>query len=130
MERIIEIRGLEVFARVGVPEEERQVAQRLLIDFRFAADLQPVAQNDDLELTVDYAAVAQRVEDIVDEHPRRLIETLADELAVLLLPEFSLAWIEVTIRKFILPRTEWVSVTVRRLKIEGFPSGGRGSGDG
>ena len=66
MERIIEIRGLEVFARVGVPEEERQVAQRLLIDFRFAADLQPVAQNDDLELTVDYAAGAQRVEDIDD----------------------------------------------------------------
>ena len=114
MKRIIEIRGLEVFANVGVPKEERLVPQRLLIDLRFAADLQPLALNDDLELTVDYASVSLRVAAIAEERPRRLIETLAEELAALVLVEFSLAWIEVTIRKFILPKTEWVSVSIRR----------------
>ena len=115
MERIIEIRGLEVCAHVGVPEEERRMTQRLLIDLRFAAALQPLALNDDLELTVDYAAVSLRVAAIAEEYPRRLIETLADELAALLQSEFSLAWIEVTIRKFILSQTEWVSVSVKKI---------------
>ena len=45
---------------------------------------------------------------------RKLIETLADQLAAALLAEFSLRWIEITIRKFILPNAEWVSVSIRR----------------
>jgi FolB domain-containing protein len=113
-ERIIEIRGLEVMAQVGVPEEERAVAQRLLIDLRFGALAQPESLHDDITLTVDYHAVSLRVVELSAVLPRKLIETLADELAEALLSEFSLRWIEVTIRKFILPNTEWVSVTIRR----------------
>ncbi len=113
-ERIIGIRGLEVFARVGVPEEERALPQRLLVDLRFAAISQPTELHDDLALTVDYHAVSLRVAEIVAERPRNLIETLADELAGILLKEFQLRWIEIAIRKFILPKTEWVDVFVRR----------------
>ena len=114
MERIIEIHGLEVFARIGVPDEEQQTPQRLLIDLRFAAGLQPTSLNDDLALSVDYFAVSQRAAAIAKECPRRLIETLSDDLSTRLIPEFSLRWIEVTIRKFILPQTEWVSISTRR----------------
>ena len=46
--------------------------------------------------------------------PRKLIETLADDIAETILHEFGLRWIEVTIRKFILPNAEWVSVSTRR----------------
>lgn len=117
-ERVIGIQGLEVMAHIGVPEEERAVPQRLLIDLRFAASVQPEVLKDDLSLTVDYAAVNLRVSEIVSEYPRKLIETLADDLSEILLQEFSLGWIELTIRKFILPQTEWVSVTVRRMRDE------------
>jgi len=112
-ERIIEIRGLEVMAHVGVPDEERAVPQRLLMNLRFAAFNQPTELNDDLSLTIDYYAVSQRVVTIAQERPRKLIETLADEIAALLLTEFLLCWIEMTIRKFILPNTEWVSILVK-----------------
>ena len=114
IERIIAIRGLEVMAHVGVPEEERAVAQRLLIDLRFASLARPESLDDDITQTVDYHAVSRRVVEISVARPRKLIETLADELADSLLAEFALRWIEVTIRKFILPNTEWVSVTIRR----------------
>jgi dihydroneopterin aldolase len=117
-ERIITIRGLEFHARVGVPEEERATPQRLVADLQFAAVLQPTDLGDDLSLTVDYHAVALRVDAIASETPRKLIEMLADEIALKLLLEFRLRWIEITIRKFILPQTEWVGVTVRRLKAE------------
>lgn len=113
-ERTIGIQGLEVMAFVGVPDEERATAQRLLLDLRFAAVTQAKVLNDDLTLTVDYYAVSLRASEIVAERPRKLIETLADELSERLLKEYSLSWIELTIRKFVLPQTEWVSVSIRR----------------
>jgi dihydroneopterin aldolase len=114
MERIIAIQGLKLMAHVGVPDEERAVAQRLLADIRFCSSLQPVTLDDDITRTVDYFAVSERVSELSVKQPRKLIETLADEIAEMLLREFGLRWIEVTIRKFILPNTEWVSVSTRR----------------
>jgi len=114
MERIITIQGLSVPAFIGVPSEEREQVQQLCFDLRFAALLQPETLNDDIATTIDYAAVSQRLEQIVQEQPRKLIETVADEITAILLAEFSLRWIELTLRKFILPNAEHVAVTVRR----------------
>ena len=114
MERIIEIKGLSLLAYVGVPEEERTLPQQLCFDLRFAALSQPEELQEELSLTVDYQAISLRVEEIVQERPRRLIETLADEITAALLGEFSLRWIELTVRKFILPNTEYVAVTRSR----------------
>ncbi|MEI6344965.1 MAG: dihydroneopterin aldolase [Verrucomicrobiota bacterium] len=114
IERVIGIKGLKVNAHVGVPDAERETAQILHVDLSFAAMTQPLALHDDLAQTVDYHAVSLRVANIAADHPRKLIETLADELADRLIPEFSLRWIEVTIRKFILPESDWVSASVRR----------------
>jgi hypothetical protein len=113
-ERIIEIRGLELKAWVGVPDGERAHPQRLLFDLRFAATDQPPDLGDEIGRTVDYHAVTLRVAAIVEERPRKLIETLADDIASLLLGEFDLSWVEVTVRKFILPNAEWVAVSLRR----------------
>ena len=113
-ECIIAIEGLEVSAHVGVPDEERAVAQRLLLDLRFVAAIQPEDFQDDLSLTVDYHAVSIRVAAIAAERPRKLIETLASEITDILMKEFSLRLVELTIRKFILPNAEWVSVSIRR----------------
>lgn len=114
VERVIEVRGLEVFARVGVPDEERAAPQRLLLDLRFAGKDQPGDLCDEIARTIDYNAVSIRAASIAGAEPRRLIETLAEDLAGALLGEFSLRWIGVTVRKFILPNTEWVSVSIRR----------------
>lgn len=111
MNRIIEIKGLSVMAFVGVPDEERAEEQRLCLDVKFMALLQPESLCEDLTKTVDYAAVSQRVIELVKIKPRKLIETLADEVAKTLLIEFSLCSIEVTVRKFIIPNSEWVSVS-------------------
>ena len=114
MERIITIKGLSVKAHIGVPDEEQATAQKLFLDIRFTALVQPKELHDDLSLTIDYAVVSERVEQICHERPRRLIETLADEIITNLFSEFPLRWIEVTIKKFILPNTKYVAVSVRR----------------
>jgi dihydroneopterin aldolase len=108
------IKSLSVECHVGVPDEERSQRQHLLID----ATLTPRTAFDDLDddivQTADYDLAARRISAVAKARPRRLIETLAAELADMLLAEFPLTHAEVEIRKFILPDTEYVAVRCRR----------------
>ena len=75
----IEIRRLEVSARVGVPEEERAEPQRLLVSLELIPEAPFGDLHDEISRTVDYYQVARRVRTLVAERPRKLIETLASE---------------------------------------------------
>jgi dihydroneopterin aldolase len=109
----IHIEGLEVLARVGVPDEERASAQRLIFNITFWPTF-PTALEDELARTVDYAAVYAEIMRFVEARSDRLIETLADALATHLLKTFAIEKIPIELRKFILPEVEFVSVTVTR----------------
>lgn len=110
----IHIEELEVHAHVGVPDAERAEPQRLLISLRFSPheDFRQLA--DELSRTVDYAAVCTEVQRFAQRRAVKLIETLADELATHLLATFPIARIHIEIRKFILPETRYVAVSVVR----------------
>jgi dihydroneopterin aldolase len=115
MSDIIRVIDLEVFARIGVPEEERREAQRLLLSLEISIDsISPAAATDDLEKTVNYYDVAQRVKAFAIERPRKLIETLAEEMAHDLLKKFPIETIALEIKKFILPDARYVSVKIER----------------
>ena len=72
--------------------------------------------DDDIERTVDYYTVAERVKSLAADRPRRLIETLADEVARMVLDEFAAQEVAVEVEKHILPDTDAVTVrtTLRR----------------
>lgn len=110
----IVIKSLSVQACVGVPDEERSRPQWLLIDVVMCPRVPFTALQDDIALTADYDAAARRIAAFAAERPRRLIETLAAEIAEMLLAEFPIDSAEVEIRKFILPETEYVAVRCRR----------------
>ncbi|MGB8168075.1 MAG: dihydroneopterin aldolase [Chthoniobacteraceae bacterium] len=105
---------LELSAHIGVPDEERAVAQRLTVSLRMelAHDFRDL--DDDISKTVDYYAVCGAIEALVAERPRRLIETLAEEIATAVLRYFAVTAVEVELRKFILPDTAFVAVRLRR----------------
>jgi len=113
---LIRVVELEVFARIGVPEEERREPQRLLVSLEMRVDsLAAAAKSDDLALTVNYYRVAQRVKALAVEGERKLIETLAEELAADLLGSFPLMRkISVEIKKFVLPDARFVAVRIER----------------
>lgn len=110
----IHIEGLELSAFIGVPDEERAAAQRLTVSLR----LEPVgdftALADEIGSTVDYHAVCDAVKALSLARPRRLIETLAGEIAALVLGRFAVRAVEVELRKYILPDTAHVAVSLRR----------------
>ena len=70
--------------------------------------------GDAIENAVDYASVTEFVKNLSAVRPRRLIETLADEIAGALLSHFPLRAVSVELRKFILPDTAFVAARVHR----------------
>ncbi len=110
----ITITDLEVFYRVGVPDAERAQPQRLLLTVEMDHDFATAAKSDDLAATIDYFAVSRRLLKLGDGREWRLIETLACEVAELVLKEFHVCGVRVEVKKFILPETRHVSVRVER----------------
>ncbi|MDX1953623.1 MAG: dihydroneopterin aldolase [Verrucomicrobiota bacterium] len=111
---LITLRDIAVLYHVGVPDEERSKPQKLLISIEMEHDFSSAAASDDIAKTIDYFAVCQRVRKFGQDRNWKLIETLASELATMVLKEFSPRATTVEIKKFILPETRYVSVKVRR----------------
>ena len=110
----IRIEQLELSAHIGVPDEERAQAQRLTVNLVLEPTRGFEGIGDDLARTVDYFAVCEVVRQLTAAHPRRLIETLAEEIAAMLLVCYPLEAVVVEVRKYILPDTQFVAVRLRR----------------
>jgi phosphoglycolate phosphatase len=106
----IEISDLEVKGRIGVPENERENHQRLLVSLRFRIETAFAALNDQFEKTIDYACVAAEVEKVVETSGAHLIEKLVSEIGDALMARFPMQRLEIELRKFILPNARFVSV--------------------
>jgi dihydroneopterin aldolase len=110
----IRIEALELSTRIGVPEEERALPQRLTANLLLIPETPFDALADRIENTVDYFQVARCVQEIARSSPRHLIETLVEEIAQTLLARFPLRAVEIELRKYILPDTAHVAVRIRR----------------
>ena len=114
----ITLRGLRVFGYHGVLDAERQDGQEFIVDAVLWLDTTAAAATDNLELTANYAALADRLAAIVAGPPVRLIETLAQRLAEAATATEPLArQVEITVHKPHAPvghRFGDVSVTIRR----------------
>ncbi len=93
------INDLRVETLVGVFKWERVVPQTVHIDLEMAADARVAAASDDLADALDYHAVSGRVRAFAAEAEFQLIETLAERIADLVMQEFSVPWIKVTLHK-------------------------------
>ena len=115
MSDLIRVIDLEVFAHIGVPDTERRDPQRLLVSLEMSvASFSLAAGTDDLARTVDYYEVVQRVKSFTAERPRKLLETLAEEIAFDLLKGYPIKKITLEIKKFVLPDAQYVSVKIER----------------
>lgn len=112
----IEIRRLKVSAHIGVPDEERAEPQVLLVTVVMTPSQGFDGLADEISRTVDYYAVAQEIGRLAAAKPRKLIETLAVDIADHLLGKHPLKHVAITIEKHILPDTECVAVHIERCR--------------
>ena len=113
-DEVYEISDQKVSCHIGFSEEERAKPQTLAITVRFRTFGRFQDLNDDLSKTVDYAALASEMSRFVSESKYFLIETLVSQLADQLVRKFPLAYLEVELKKFVLPDTNHVSVRAIR----------------
>jgi dihydroneopterin aldolase len=110
----IHISELELSTHIGVPDEERATAQRLTVSLVLEPSRNFAQLGDEIANTVDYFTVCRAVQALAEDRPRKLIETLGEEIAALVLSRFAVRAVEVELRKFILPDTAFVAVCLRR----------------
>jgi len=108
----ITIVDLEVSFHVGVPDEERAQPQRLLVTVDMTYDFSSAAATDRVTKTIDYAEVARKIIKFGEGRSWKLIEKVATDLADLVLNEFHPEAVMVLVKKFSLPQTGYVSVSV------------------
>ena len=86
---IIFIEGLEIETIIGVYEHERDIKQKVVLDIEMAISESDAASSDDLRHTVDYDAVSKLVTSYVIDTQYQLIESLAEQVASLVLGAFA-----------------------------------------
>jgi dihydroneopterin aldolase len=96
---IVFIRGLEVRAIIGVHEWERQVKQTVVLNLEMPTDVGAAAATDEVDSTLSYSEVANAVERFVSDSSFQLIETLAEQIAALVMTEFRVGWLRLEIMK-------------------------------
>jgi dihydroneopterin aldolase len=114
---LIRIVDLAVYAYIGVPDEERSEVQRLLVSLDMLGEsFAHAASTDNVSWTINYADVAEHVRELSGRRPRKLLETLAEEMALDLIKRFPIKWLTLEIKKFVLPDAGYVSVNIERAK--------------
>ncbi|MFK7909634.1 MAG: dihydroneopterin aldolase [Akkermansiaceae bacterium] len=108
------IKGLRVSCCVGVPDQERSQPQELLLNVTLCPFSDPDPLEDDIARTIDYHAVTLDIERVALARPRKLIETLAEDVASEVLKNFAASRVTIEIEKFILPNTRSVGVRITR----------------
>ena len=93
------LRGLTAECIIGFIDWERRVKQTVVVDLEIPVDCRHAALTDAVADTVDYKKVAKRVLAFIEASEFKLVETLAQRLALLLLEEFPLEWIRLSINK-------------------------------
>ena len=108
----INITDLEVSFHVGVPDAERARPQRLLISVELETDFRAAAIGDDITKTINYYDVCQKIAALGKGKSWKLIEKLAQDIALLIFRDFGPDAASITIKKFVLPQTAHVSVSL------------------
>lgn len=113
----MELLGVEVQARHGVLQSEKDSEQAFVIDTVLWGDFEQAQKDDDLEAALDYSVLHERIRQTVIGSSFDLIEALAGHLCRMVLSEFSVTEVSVTVTKVHPPIEDFrgtASVTLRR----------------
>ena len=93
------LRELEIDAVIGIWDWERRVEQRVSIDLEMATDARGASSTDSIETTLNYRDVAKRLLAFVGESEFQLVESLAESIARIVVEEFGVPWVKVSVAK-------------------------------
>jgi dihydroneopterin aldolase len=93
-----------------VTQKERDLGQRIEADVELAYAPTPSRRPDVIDDAIDYEEVHRMVRSQIEMSRCRLLETLAEELALALIQEFDSPRVRVRVRKLHVPVAEFTTV--------------------
>jgi 7,8-dihydroneopterin aldolase/epimerase/oxygenase len=93
------LHGLAIECVIGFIEWERRVKQTIVLDVEMPVDCARAAASDEVVDTLDYKRVAKRLIAFVGASEYKLVETLAHRCAMLILEEFGVEWVRLSVNK-------------------------------
>ena len=96
---IVFIRELRADTVIGVYDWERSIRQSVVLDLEMATDNRRAAATDSIDDALDYAAISARVLAFIEGSEFQLIETMAEDVAALILGEFGVPWLRLRLCK-------------------------------
>ena len=94
---------IQAYGHLGVTQKERELGQRIEADVELAYAPTPKRRPDVLDEAMAYEEVHRLVRSQIEMSRCRLLETLAEELALALIQEFDAPRVRVRLRKLHVP---------------------------
>ena len=101
---ILFLRDFRLEMIIGLYEWERKAPQPVLIDLEIGLYDHKAGHTDQVEDTIDYGRVAERIRESVASREIRLVETLGEHIAEIVRSEFGAPWVKVAVRKLAILR--------------------------
>ena len=113
----IKLTELTVDTIIGIWEWEKRNPQKVVFDIEMSTDISQAAKSDSIKDALDYKAISTRIKQYALENHFELIETLADKVAEIILNEFDVSWVKLTISKpYAIRDSKNVSLMIERSK--------------
>ena len=112
---IVYIRELEVETVIGIYDWEREIRQRVNLDLEMGMDIRQAANTEDVENTLNYKSVSDRLIEFIEQSEFQLVETMAEQIAEIVMSEFSVKWLKLRLGKpGAVPKAADVGVIIER----------------
>ncbi len=111
------VEGIEAECRLGVSEWEQEKPQPIWVDLELSIDAKRAAAQDDVKDAVDYAALVAAVREEAQRRPVKLLETLTEAIAELVLEQFGTKRVRVRVKKRALQGIGYAAVEVERTQV-------------
>ncbi len=110
----IHISEIACLAHLGVPPQERENPQEILVDVVLSINLEQAVHSDEVTSTVDYVGIVEKVKDTLKERHFCLLESVAGHLCRSILTDTKIKFVQVKVRKF----PEVLREQVRYVEVE------------
>lgn len=112
---IVFIRQLQIETVIGIYEWESTIRQTIVLDLEMATDIRRAANSESIDHALNYHAISVRLNEFVSGQKFLLIETIAERCAELVMREFNVPWLRLTVIKpTAVPAAREVGVVIER----------------
>ncbi len=96
----LHISKISCLAHLGVPPQERENPQEILVDVVLSLNLEKAVHSDEVTSTVDYVGLVEKVKETLKERRFCLLESVAGHLCRSILTDTKIKSVQVQVRKF------------------------------